>query len=153
MEWRPSPSQDRVAAVLESWERTPYMQGAACKGAGVDCVRFVCAVLDELYGRYREPIQTVPQDAAFHDRRTAITGMRRVIEAYGPAEKLRPGAPVEAGDILVTGPQGGGPGHAMIVGVRQLWHSTGERVQRAGLTLGRWRLFRIYRPQEKHLWA
>ena len=65
--WRPlqgfpeaTAAQDRLQDVLRGWEGTPYRAGAQAKGrdGGVDCVRFVCGVLDELYGERRSAIQT-----------------------------------------------------------------------------------------------
>ena len=57
---------------------------------------------------------------------------------------------LEPGDLLVVGPPGGGPGHAMIVGwePNTLWHCIPQvGVERSGwaLVAGQQRIFRAYR--------
>ena len=126
--WEPHPDPEASAAlarVLASWDRTPYMAGQQCKKAGVDCVRFVCGCLDELAGIVT-PIHTIPPDTCFHDPETAHAAADKIRSLYLPVqdvdferEKVRPG------DVLITGPVKGGPGHAMIVGPEPntVWHS------------------------------
>ena len=73
MTWSWAPSSrgaefvDRLNEELESWRGTPYAQGQRCKGAGVDCVRFACAIMDVVFGEVTIKL-TLPQDAAFHTR-------------------------------------------------------------------------------------
>ncbi len=151
--------QARLQRILESWEGTPYFPGQQMKGAGVDCVRFVCAVLDELYGYKRVEIPDLPGDIAMHARDTAIAAMRYVMKLYEPNVPVLDGI-LEPGDILVVAPPNGGPGHAMIVGAQQneLWHSTDRRVQMTGIgflqekTHG-WKLYGAYRALDRERWV
>jgi cell wall-associated NlpC family hydrolase len=142
--WRPvtGPSElgarafeARLDTALRAWEGTPYMAGQQKESAGVDCVRFVAAVMDDLLRRPRTPIATLPADAALHDRDGAIAAMKRLRLAFMPNRFLEDGELLEPGDIVVTGPSAGGPGHAMIVGARRstLWHATRLGVQWTGL--------------------
>jgi cell wall-associated NlpC family hydrolase len=38
---------DRIASIADEWIATPFIFGACRKGAGVDCARFVVAVMKE----------------------------------------------------------------------------------------------------------
>jgi len=149
-------AQRRLEGILDSWLDTPYMMGAQVKGVGVDCVRFVCAVLDELYGYKRAPVPELPQDIALHKRDTAVAAMRFILRLYEPNESVDNGA-LEPGDVLAVAPPGGGPGHAMIVGAREneIWHSTGRRVQMTGLALylGGWSIHSAYRTCDRERWV
>lgn len=136
--WEPLPAPleavgPRLRAILDSWARTPYMEGCQGKGQGVDCVRFVAAVLDELYGFRRVPTDRLPQDIALHRPRTARAAMRKILRVYEPNEEVR-GVTLQPGDVVVVGEPSGGPGHAMIVGARKntLWHATPAGVHRTG---------------------
>jgi cell wall-associated NlpC family hydrolase len=145
-----------LEAALHGWLGTPYLAGQQGKGQGVDCVRFVAAVLDELYGR-ATPIKTLPQDAALHARATAVLAMKKFLTLYQPNERVTDGT-IEPGDVLVTSREGGGPGHAMIAGPRRwtLWESTLDGVHYtgwAGITAAGHRLEAIYRPSLKASWG
>lgn len=161
--WKDLPHPAAKAALeraLARWDGTPYRVGQQAPavdgvGGGVDCVRFVCAVLDELLGR-RTPITTLPQDAALHARESAIAAMHQIRKLYLPNEPVEDGT-VEPGDLLITAPPGGGPGHALIAGPRrwELWHATGLCVHRTGLGGLRsagWDLRYVFRPGTKAEW-
>lgn len=141
----------RLEELLLSWERTLYMPGQQRRGVGVDCVRFVAAVLDELLARPATPLETLPSDASLHNRAGALRGMRRLRELFMPNRPISEGEPVEPGDVVVTGPLGGGPGHAMIVGARpRLWHSSVSSVHWTGLRAPKGhRVFRVYRMDDE----
>lgn len=148
--------EQRLVEVLDRWRGTPYMAGQQMRGVGVDCVRFVAAVLDEFYLREPVPIETLPTDAALHARDSAIAGMKRLRELYMPNDPVEDGS-LEPADVLVTGPKNGGPGHAMIVGPRrnQLWHAAGNEVHTTGFAffapfLGN-RIFRVYRMRDRRI--
>lgn len=153
---------DALAAVLAGWKGTAYQPGAQERGEGVDCVRFVCAALDELRGT-KTPIETLPQDAALHDPAQARAAMLRLRRAYGPADRvdlLGDTLMVEPGDVLVTGRAGGGPGHAMIVGAQRntLWEATAPAVRWTGMSALKQRdprvaVFCAFRPERKDLWG
>jgi hypothetical protein len=98
--------QQRLGAILLRWEGTPYRPGQQKEKAGVDCVRFVAAVLDELRGT-STPIETLPPDAAMHTREGAIASMLNIKRAFMPCELVGDNS-LEPGDVLVTGPPGGG---------------------------------------------
>ncbi len=154
--WRPlddSALTARIDSVLRSWANTPYMAGQRAKGAGVDCLRYVTAALDELTGRSTPAIPNLPQDAALHDPILARETMRAIIRAYGPARRIDD-LTVEPADVVVTGDPDGGPGHAMIVGAEPntIWHSTRPRVHTTGVQIVDQKVFRIYRPLEKDQW-
>lgn len=143
--------------ILLGWEHTPYLVGQACKGegGGVDCVRFVCSVLDELYGTDRvHEVKTLPNDASMHTREGAFRVMRTIRELYAPNQPVEDGS-LEPGDVVVVGPSNGGPGHAMICGPRQneLWHSSVGGVHRTGIAFsGEQRIFRVFRCSNREAW-
>lgn len=146
--------RDRLAVILASWEGTPYAPGMQQKGMGTDCVRFVCGVLDELVGvwPYR-PLETLPHDAAVNNRKGAINAMRTIRKLYD-FERVRDGI-VEPGDVIVTGPPRGGPGHAMIVGHQRntVWHAAAGKVHWTGLgfVMGCMTVFAVYRLKDRAL--
>lgn len=149
----------RLSEVLQAWDGTPYLIGQQARGVGVDCVRFVCAVLDELAGTPPVAVETLPQDAAMHTRSGAIATMKLIVKRYEPNERVTDGT-IEPGDILVASAPGGGPGHAMIAGARRnvLWESSGDGVRRVGLGYllagtGPWKLEHVYRPRNKETWV
>jgi len=160
LKWEPmpwAPVQERLKQVLGPWLGTPYMKGQRCKGSGVDCVRFVTGVLDELYGFERVSAPKLPQDVALHSRATAIGAMKALLEIYPFHEEVT-GPMIQPGDIIVVGPLKGGPGHVMIVGPRRntLWHSHQPiGVQITGLAFNEQEqeVFKIYRLQDRHSWA
>lgn len=148
----------RFARILASWEWTRYLPGCQAKGAtgGVDCVRFVAGVLDELYGFARVPIDRLPQDIALHRPKGARAAMRKILRIYSPHERVT-GIAVQPADILVVGEPRGGPGHAMIVGPRRntLWHATpiGVHYTGFGQYAGRAVVHEVYRMRDRARWA
>lgn len=133
---------------LESWEGTPYAEGQQCKGAGADCVRFACAIMDVIFGQKNDP-RTLPHDAAWHSRASSVAALKQIMSLYRNVETVQ-GNELEPGDIVVTGPRNGGPGHAMIVGGRpnELWHCSGKQVHRTSIQLldtPEFMVFRVFR--------
>lgn len=156
-EWRALPCSERVHKIASSWENTKYMPLQSRKGGGVDCIRFVCGVADELYGYSRGPAITLPPDQSLHDREGAIAAMKALCRRYEPLADVTSDPFIEPGDIIVVGPVGGGPGHAMIVGGYRghVWECLQEQgVQRSGMPAfgDILELFRIYRVLDKHKW-
>ena len=122
--------EERLRRILKEWEGTPHMDGQQAKGVGVDCVRFAAAVLDELGGTTTS-IEHLPRDLAFHQREKAVAGMRLFIDNFN-GQKVE--EPYQPGDVFVTGPVTGGPGHAIILGPDGgLWQSASKKVIRSGL--------------------
>lgn len=162
LRWRPinvgSPLDNELAMraigrELESWEGTPYMLGQQVKQEGVDCVRFVCAIMDFLGGR-RTPLPALPADAAMHSRQTAIKSMLAIKRLFEPLSQVEDDW-VEPGDLLVVGPCRGGPGHGIIVGHREneLWEAGTRRVQRTGWSLPEVsELYAVYRKGDRTSW-
>jgi len=138
-----------LGTLLRSWDGTPYMAGQQVQQVGVDCVRFVSAVLDALLGRQRTGMPDLPQDTAMHNRTKAIAAMRAIIRLYPEAKVVRNPRFIEPGDVLVVGEATGGPGHAIIVGPEPntLWQTGTTGVRKCGLGLidASQRLFRVYR--------
>lgn len=147
---------DRLESVLQSWKSTPYGLGQQCKGVAVDCVRFVCGVVDEMYQQPYQSIERLPDDIAFHSREKAIDAFRMIMRLYPDHRSVRSDH-VEPGDIVVCGSKSGGPGHAMIVGTEQsiLWHSNTHKVAKTGLAFpqaGMYYLHRVLRVNDKDKW-
>lgn len=148
-------AERRLARVLASWEGTPYAAGQGHRGVGGDCVRATVAILSEWMRWPLVPLDTLPPDASLHSRQGAMRGLHRIRRALPPHVRLRGDAKRRAqpGDVLVTGPLLGGPGHAIIVGPREntLWQAT-----HAGFLMSGWalpashvRLFAVLRFVER----
>lgn len=142
---------------FEEWEGTPYMSGNQCPGAGVDCVRWVTAVLDHMYERPPTDIKTLPSDGSFHNKRGAMRAMIHIKRLYPHCTVVKD--TLQPGDLLIVGPPGGGPGHAMLVGIEPntLWHCTpNSGVVKTGwaLVVGNQQIFRVYRAKDRAiLWT
>ena len=163
--WTPlslaQPYKDRFLSKLRkellSWEGTPYRENTCVKGMGVDCVRFVCAVLDHMQNGGNTDLPFLPQDASLHSPTSAKAAMRLIKSLYGPNYAVKDYT-LEPGDVIVAGPEGGGPGHALIVGDQpnQIWHSTGRRVHRTGMSFYKTTafplIFRVYRHSDRRDW-
>jgi hypothetical protein len=126
----------RLMRILGEWEGTPYNTMFAEKRVGVHCSSFVCRVLDELYKRPPTDLPAIPRDIGFHNRAGAIAGLRWFMRQYPTCQQLTDNY-VEPGDILIVGPKGGGPGHAMIVGPREntIWQASEGGVHYTGMAL------------------
>lgn len=147
----------KIDKVCESWNHTPYIAGQQMRGSkgGVDCVRFVCAVLDECYGVDHQIPREV-QDRSLHDPEGAAKVVAMIRSFYPDHRDLIYGdREVEPGDIIVTGHSQGGPGHAILVGARKntLWQAMRQCVRMGGLGLLQHyqQIFVIIRP-DKTLW-
>jgi hypothetical protein len=77
--------------------------------------------------------------------------MRQLRRLYEPVSEVVNGK-VEPGDIVVSGPRGGGPGHALIAGFDPftLWHvEPASGVCYTGIALTDMDIFSILRPLNK----
>lgn len=148
----------KLYTLFERWQGTPYMAGNQCKQRGVDCIRWVTAILDKMYSIPPTNITTLPSDASFHNKRGAMKAMVQIKRLYPHCKVLRH-EPMEPGDLVIVGPPGGGPGHAMLVGTQKntLWHCTPQSgVCKTGwsLAVGHQHIFRIYRAKNRvKLWT
>jgi hypothetical protein len=152
----PLPAALALEEILWSWDGTPYMVGQQQKKIGVDCVRFVCGVVDELRAR-QTPIQTLPNDGATHNRNGAVSVMHALLNLFQPCSAVEDET-VEPGDVMVWAPRNGGPGHATIAGCRsqELWEAGSVAVhrtsptalERSGMTF-----VRTFRPADKADWG
>lgn len=150
----------KLGRVLGDWQGTPYESGQRFKGRAADCIGAVFGVFDELDGRVRAVDPQMPQDVAMHSRSSAVAAMRALLRIYAPVKKLRTVAGaatlVHPGDLVITGPLNGGPGHIAMVGPRrnELWHATaGPGFHQSGWSLTRDQvLHAVFRPQEKFRW-
>lgn len=156
--FRPQEAQilRRLGRIFQQWDSTPYVLGQCKPRVGTYCTAFVCAVLDELY---RQPLATlpdIPHDAGMHDRETAMAGLRWFLRRYPNHGEVTDGW-VQPGDVLVTGPRGGGPGHAILVGTREntLWQCSGKSgVHFTGMALpDPYVLFAVYRMTDRLSWS
>ncbi len=146
----------RLARILEEWCDTPYVMGEAKPRVGVYCTAFVTAVLDELYRRPQAPLPSIPHDAGMHDKETAMAGMRWFLGHWANHAKVTDGW-VQPGDLVVTGPRDGGPGHAILVGPREntLWQCSGRSgVHFTGMSIpDNYTLHAVYRMTDRLSWA
>lgn len=139
----------RIGEVLEPWRDTPFMAGQQVRGGGADCIRFVVAVLAELY--HEESKVSVPWMPDVSDRRNWLLASE--LQHRFPNRPLR-GSTVllEPGDVVMVGT--GGPSHVLIVGPRpnSLWHAVqGAAVVETGIGVLDHAL-RAWRMMEKQNW-
>jgi hypothetical protein len=116
---------EALNTILAAWKGTPYRPLRCSKGSGVDCIRFVVAVLNELHGRSLEVPQNVPGAGSSTFLRDAFRTFRSYrVEAPG------------AGDVVLL------DGHVMIHDGLLCWHATRAGVVRSALPVGA----KLYRP-------
>jgi len=148
----------RLETILKSWKGTPYSRGQRCKGMGVDCVRFICSVLDELEGLEPRPPRSLPADESLKYPKSARASIKRLLAPFRPYYTITDKR-VEPGDVLVTGPIAGGPGHVIIVGPRKgtVWQAVRPRVHITGMgyvDLPYMKLYRVLRRENRSkLWV
>lgn len=143
--------EDRLRTAIRIWEGTPYHEGAQVPRAGVDCWRFVSAVADDMRQRPRIKLPRIVADAAMHSPETARAAMRWALREHD-CEDIG-GVEVRPGDVVVAGPHGGGPGHAMLAGPDGfLWHVTqAQGVCATGLSFHGLTFYTILRVR-KNIW-
>ena len=154
-DWEPLSTKRRnrdLSDLLCAWEGTPYMAGSQGMQMGVDCVRFVSAVLDTVLGK-STPIQALPQDVAFHNRARSVAAVRQLLREFGPHEEVSEGGVLRPCDVVVVGSPRGGPGHAILVGTEKntLWQSdcdTGVCKGGFSLMMTYQKLYRVYRIKD-----
>ncbi len=147
----------RLTRILGEWERTPYDTKFSEKQVGSSCAGFICRVLDELYGRSPTELLNIPNDISFHNRNGAMAGLKWFLQAYPEAQQVTD-MKVQPGDIIITQPEGGGPGHALIVGPREntMWQTTDDivGVHYTGLSVpSSYQLSAVFRFTDREKWA
>jgi hypothetical protein len=152
----------RVKLAIEKWNGTPYMSGQQVPGPGgaVDCIRYACGVLDDLYGYRRVLPRNLPLDTSIHAPESARAAMRKLLRMYPEAEAVLPTkdgqSEVEPADIIATGPSYGGPGHAVLVGwePNTCWEASSPRVRKVGIGIDprTMRVFGVYRMRDRERW-
>lgn len=155
LKWEPFPEiHDKLDRILAKWEGTPHSDGQQSPGlkGGVDCIRFVTAVLDELEDSSFREIKTLGPYTAIHSVPVATRVMLEILRAYSPLGRVSDGV-VQPGDVVVVGPENSAPGHVMVVGPRpgELWH-TAASVQRTGMG-GYLKLLHAYRKSNREVWS
>lgn len=152
---------DRVHSVLSSWLGTEYMLGQQARGYGVDCIRYVCAVVDELYRRARVPIERMPSDTDMHDPPGARRVLRQILGYYPAHVEVLDSGVVQPGDVIITAKPGCGPGHSIIVGADPdvFYHAIEPCVQgvarqevSADGPCPKFTPYRVYRMTDKEKW-
>ena len=143
----------RLESILKEWDGTPHSHGQCVKGVAVDCVRFVSAVIDEMF-RTKHDLTVLPPDAAIHDRAGAMKLMRHWLTWFPHVRVID--MSIEPGDVVICSYPNGGPGHAMVAGTRpgELWHAEANRVCRTGYGFyanGVYTFHSLYRP-DKETW-
>lgn len=155
---------ERLASVLHSWEDTPYSSSQAERGVGVYCTAFVCGVLDDLFrAEKKTPLNKIPHDVSMHCGASSRAGLRWFLRHYPTADRIYSITTadegeivdVQPGDVLITGPIGGGPGHAIMIGPRKnvMWQASGMAVHYTGffVPMG-YMLYAVYRFSDKERW-
>ncbi len=149
--------EKRIEKFLLKWEGTPYMSGQMMVGEGADCIRFMAAFANSMFGEDLGTPERLPQDASMHSRSGAIAGMRKILRMYPTLRPTR-SKELQPGDILAVGPKDGGPSHILIVGVKPntMWHAINE----CGVCWTGWSLmkdhmkvFRAYRFKDRRDWG
>lgn len=155
-DFKPAPWGARLESVCQSWEGTPYLEGQCLKGKAADCIHFFSGTMDELYGSSRtQELRRLRGDVSLHNKEAVVRAMRAILKVFPERVEVLDNT-LEPGDVVVTGPANGGPGHVMLAGGRRgiLWHCTRQTgVQQTGygiLTLEK--LFAVYRATDKELW-
>lgn len=145
----------RMDEVHRSWLGTPYMAGQSVRGAGVDCLRLMTSIMDELFSvQNTSHLPKVPHDIGLHDQKTAMRVFRYLLESY-PSEVVQNGT-AQPGDVVVTrGERNGVPNsgnHLAMIGRNgRVIHAVKPRVCFTSLS-GLPPIEHIYRPLETHRW-
>lgn len=150
---------DRLIQVVSMWDKTPYQPGQRAKKIGVDCVRFVSCVLDELYNV--EVPTSVPRmqvDAALHSMAVSSKVIRLLRKSWEGSDVVRDGT-IQPGDVIVTRAESGNsparPAHVMIALVEPF--TAAHAIPGVGVVVGSVQntrgIVRVYRLRGKASWA
>ena len=151
---------DRLRQCLESWKNCPYMLGQQVKGVGVDCVRFVTGVCDEMYRQPYKKFPLIAGESCINATEASDKVFRQLLEMY-PCDVItvNKDTPTEVipGDLICCGPKGGTYGHAMVVGVepKTFYHATTFKVTKSGCSFmdyGVYSFKELRRMQHRERW-
>lgn len=152
----PQPWMQIVEDRCLSWKGTPYKLNACEKGRGVDCIHFVAAVLDELYGvEHSKNLKSLPPDACVHNKKGILEAGRALLNAY-PHIRVDDNS-LEAGDLVLFGPPSTlTTSHLLIASTQgRLWQATktalGVLVSGYGTNEDQ-ALVAVYRATDKEKW-
>lgn len=144
----------RLDAVQKSWLGTPYMEGQSVKGAGVDCIRLVTSILDELYGLTgTSELPVTPRDLGQHSDGW-LRLAKYALQTY-PLEQESHNT-IQPGDVILTrGSKNSKPdsvSHIAMAGRSgSVIHATSPRVGMTAIA-GLPPIERVYRPLQVERW-
>lgn len=146
----------KVESLCRIWKGTPYRLNDCTPGVGVDCIHFVAAILDSLYGeRHSKNLKSLPPDACVHNKLGVLKAGRALFAAYPGMERVEDST-LEAGDLVATGPAQKEPtvGHLMIAGgPGKLWQAISVGVCFTGYGIpDNQMLVAVYRATDKYKW-
>jgi len=146
--------------VLNGWNNTPYGLGQQVKGVGVDCIRFVTGVLDDMFRRPHIKFPLISQDCCLTDHKQSKDIYELLLKHY-PSTEVNPNTDgsydVEPGDLVCCGPILGTLGHGMVVGADSgtMFHATTFSVVKAGCSFMEYGVYsfkQVLRPIGKDSW-
>lgn len=145
----------RLDSVQRSWLNTPYMEGQSVKGAGVDCIRLVTSILDELYGLDGTKDLPITARDIGHHSGAWRTLAKFALETY-PLESEWHGT-IQPGDVILTrGESNAKPdsvSHIAMAGRSgAVIHATPPRVSMTAIA-GLPPIERVYRPLNVERWS
>ena len=150
----------RLRKVLNEWNNTPYGLGQQVKGVGVDCIRFVTGVLDDMFKRPYIKFPLISQDCCLTDHKQSKAIYDLLLQHY-PSAEVKPNPDgsydVEPGDLVCCGPLRGTLGHGMVVGADPgtMFHATTFSVVKAGCSFMEYGVYsfkQVLRPKGKDSW-
>lgn len=155
-EFTANPWDDRVETVCRGWVGTPYVLNRCEKGIGVDCMHYVAACLDELYGvEHSKNLRSLPPDACVHNKLGVVKAGKALLKAY-PSHSRVEDWTLESGDLVILGPHSQTPtaAHLLIAGKRgKLWQTNSFGVCFTGYGHDSSEMVvAVYRASDKNLW-
>jgi hypothetical protein len=146
----------KLRRVLQEWEDTPYMSGAAIPGEGVDCIHYGGSCMCKLRGWPVTKMARLPQDFSMNNRLGAMRVMHQMRRTFPAHYTVRDGV-CPAGSVMIVAPTGGGPGHWRFVGADRntIWEAGALGVQRYGwsLDVANFTIVRVYAFSDMETWV
>jgi len=113
----------QLKAECESWQGTPFAQGIAGKGQGVDCIHFVIQIISAC-GIPTDKLGEVPRYSVLEGRHTVNTELLKWLKDSPLAkEHLRPVDELRAGDIAACRSRLGVSHLGLAASKRAVWHA------------------------------